>query len=344
MALNLNDINPVTGLLNNSFGIGTYAQGNCTFPALVKPDGSVIDLSTRFVDTHAIFDDWARNFDTLVDINAKQDGDFHVDTLRARPPLAHPNLLCGGANYKQHVAEMLTKNKFNQHNRHEGESDEDFFKRNYALMEQRSREGTPFLWTGLHSSLTGANDDIVLPVLGEQPDWELEFGAVVGKSARYATVEEAKSLIAGYIMVNDIGTVDIFRRTDIPWGYDWISKHQPTFKPSGPFIVPAAFIPSTDNIRILLKVNGKTMQDWPINDMIFSVEQFLAYASERINLMPGDMLITGSPPGNGMHHGQFLKDGDIIESEITFLGRQRNRCVAEKPPDHPLAFGLWKNQ
>lgn len=339
------DIDETTGLRKGSFGIGTYrAADGRVFPGLVHPDGRTVDLTSRWADTHAVFDDWDRNFDRLVDIAAAPDAASHdFATLTPLKPLAHPNLLCAGANYKTHVAQMLTKNKFNQHNRLPGESDDAFYARNYAMMEKRAREGTPFFWTGLHSSLVGATSDIMLPVLGEQPDWELELAVVVGRHQRYATVEEAKSLIAGYVMVNDLGTVDLFRRNDIPWGYDWISKHQPTFKTAGPFIVPAAFIEFGEPLQIKLSVSGQVMQDWPSNDMVFTPAQLLAYASERIHLSPGDMLLSGSPPGNGMHHGRFLQDGDIVESSITALGRQRNRCVKEKAPDRPLAFGLWKN-
>lgn len=338
-------IDDATGLRTGSFGIGTYrtAEGR-SFPGLVHPDGRTVDLSGRWSDTHQIFDDWQRNFDALVDIAARADAAQHdFAALTPLKPLAHPNLLCTGANYKTHVAQMLTKNRFNQHNRLPGESDEAFYARNYAMMEQRAREGTPYFWTGLHSSLVGATSDVVLPVLGEQPDWELELAVVVGRHQRYASVEEAQSLIAGYVMVNDLGTVDVFRRTDIPWQYDWISKHQPTFKPAGPFIVPAAFIRPGEPLQIRLAVNGQVMQDWPSDDMVFTPAQVLAYASERICLTPGDLLLSGSPPGNGMHHGRFLQHGDVIESSITGLGRQRNRCVQEQAPARPLAFGHWKN-
>ncbi|MGP6177753.1 fumarylacetoacetate hydrolase family protein [Microbacterium sp. A196] len=336
------EADPATGLREGTFGISTLAERDRSFPAIVRPDGSVVDVSDRYRDTHAIFDDWERGFDVLADAAANDATTGLFQDYRPAQPLSHPNLLCSGANYKQHVAEMLTKNKFNQHNRHDGESNEDFFARNYAMMEVRSREGTPFFWTGLHSSLVGAHDDIVLPVLGEQPDWELELGVVVGKSGRFVSVEEAEQLIAGYVMVNDLGTVDLFRRTDIPWGYDWVGKHQPTFKPAGPFIVPAQFI-NPDELTITLRVNGEVMQDWPANDMIFNPAQVLTYASERVHLTPGDMLLMGSPPGNGMHHGQFLTDGDVVESEITYLGRQRNLCVQEDIGAKTPVFGNWEN-
>src|ERR1700730_14494657 len=159
-------MNQATGLREGSFGIGTFKSGDGIFPALVRDNGEVIDLSGQFHDTHAIFNDWQRNFDALVSVAAKRDADFSFASLRPLPPLAHPNILCAGANYKAHSAQMLTNNKFNQHNRLPGESNEDFYKRNYALMERRSREGTPFLFTSLHSALTGANNDIELPAIG----------------------------------------------------------------------------------------------------------------------------------------------------------------------------------
>jgi 2,4-didehydro-3-deoxy-L-rhamnonate hydrolase len=327
----VNEINSITGLKNGSFGIGSFSsEAHASFPGLVLPDGTVIDLSARFHDTHAIFDQWERSFDLLTDLAAHPSGArYSYGDLKPLPPLAHPNLLCAGANYKQHVAEMLTKNKFNQENRLSGESDEAFFKRNYAQVEKRALEGMPFIWTGLHSSLTGASDDIVLPVIGSQPDWELELGVVLGKGERYASPEQALRMVAGYLVVNDLGTVDQARRSDTPWKFDWISKHQPTFKPAGPFIVPAQFIELNDEVRIHLQVNGVTKQDWPVTDMIFSIGHLLSYASERLRLMPGDILLTGSPPGNGAHHGHFLAPGDLIESQITYLGRQSNHCVAE---------------
>jgi len=328
----MTEFNAATGLASGSFGIGTYAApGAAPFPGIVLPDGTVLDLSDRWRDTHAIFDDWDRSFDALVDIAAKRAGrQLDFPALHALPCVAHPNMLFTGSNYRQHVAEMMTHNRFNQHNRKPGESDEDFFQRNYAEIDRRAREGMPYFWTSLHSALAGANDDIPLPLVGEHPDWELELGVIVGKTGRYVRPEEAGDLIAGYVMVNDLGTVDEFRRTDVRFMYDWVSKHQPNFKPLGPFIVPRQFV-DFSRIRIELKLNGQVMQDWPVTDMIFSPEQILSYASERIRLLPGDLLSTGSPPGNGAFHGnRWLKPGDVIESELTFLGRQRNHVVAEE--------------
>jgi 2-keto-4-pentenoate hydratase/2-oxohepta-3-ene-1,7-dioic acid hydratase in catechol pathway len=323
--------NSATGLAEGSFGIGTYSKGGKHFPGLVQPSGTVFDLSGTYPDTHAIFDDWDRALDRLVDLAAKggETGIQFAD-VECLSPVAHPNMLCTGSNYRQHVAEMMTHNKFNQDRRKPGESDDSFFKRNLEEVDHRAREGMPFFWTGLHSSLAGANADIPMPVVGEHHDWELELGVIVGRSERYVKPEDAHELIAGYVMVNDIGTVDEATRPDTRFEFDWISKHQPNFKLAGPFIVPKHFV-NFEDIRIQLQHNGDIMQDWPVTDMIFTPEQILAYASERVRLMPGDLMITGSPPGNGaMHGGRYLKPGDVIDSELTYLGRQHNQCVEDK--------------
>ena len=337
----MTQFNPATGLAEGTFGIGTYrASGGKPFPGLVLPDGAVIDLSDRWHDTHAVFDEWDRAFDALVDIAAKDAGsDLRFADLVALPCVSHPNMLFAGSNYRQHVAEMMTHNKFNQHSRLAGESDADFFQRNLAEVDRRAREGMPFIWTGLHSALCGANDAVPLPLIGEHPDWEMELGVIVGKTGRYVKPEEANDLIAGYVAVNDLGTVDEFRRTDVRFQFDWMSKHQPNFKVLGPFIVPKQFVDFAA-LRIELKVSGQVMQDWPVNDMIFTPEQILAYASERIRLVPGDLLSTGSPPGNGAFQGnRWLRPGDVMEGAITGLGHQRNAIVAEETGGRTWTYG-----
>lgn len=337
----MTEFNPATGLAKGSFGIGTYSKPDGKpFPGIVLPDGGVIDVSNKFYHTHAIFDDWNKNFDLLVDIVDKDQGsELRFSDLYCHAPLSHPNMLFTGSNYRQHVAEMMTHNKFNQHNRKPGESDEDFFQRNMAEIDRRKETGIPFFWTGLHSSLAGANDDIILPLIGEHPDWELELGIIVGNTGRYIKPEEANDLIAGYVMVNDIGTVDEFRRNDVRFQYDWISKHQPNFKPLGPFIVPKQFV-DFSSIRIELNLNDQVMQDWPVSDMIFTPEEVLSYASERIRLLPGDLLSTGSPPGNGAFHGnRWMRPGDTVTSQITYLGKQTNNVVPEETNGRTYTWG-----
>jgi 2,4-diketo-3-deoxy-L-fuconate hydrolase len=109
-----------------------------------------------------------------------------------------------------------------------------------------------------------------------------------------------------------------------------MSKGRPTFKPVGPYIVPREFVPDPRALRITLRVNGEVMQDEGVDDIIYGVERLVSYASTVTELWPGDLLLTGSPAGNAGHHGnRWLRPGDVMEGEITGLGLQRNRCVAD---------------
>ena len=134
--------------------------------------------------------------------------------------------------------------------------------------------------------------------------------------------------IAGYTIANDLSTRDLIYRPDLKAiGTDWLrAKNAPTFLPLGPWIVPAQFVDPSD-LRITLRHNGDVMQDESTTDMIFGVERLRDYAHERMRLFTGDLLLTGSPAGNGMHWNRFLQEGDVVESTITGLGVQRNRCV-----------------
>jgi 2-keto-4-pentenoate hydratase/2-oxohepta-3-ene-1,7-dioic acid hydratase in catechol pathway len=97
----------------------------------------------------------------------------------------------------------------------------------------------------------------------------------------------------------------------------------------GPWIVPARFVSDPQDLTITLSVGETVMQDESTSDMIFSVATLVSYASTLVTLHPGDLLLTGSPAGNGMHHRRFLTDGDVVRGAITGLGTQRNRCVSE---------------
>lgn len=337
----MNDVNQATGLAAGTFGVALLETDGRRFAAIVRPNGSVIDVSATFPDIVDVYADWPRSFDRLIDLEARGTpldrpfGDYH-----ALAPVDRPQVLGGGSNYRQHVAEMYTHNKMNQHNRLPGETDEAFFQRNLKLVDERRLKGIPFFWTGLHSSLIGANDDIVLPPIGSQHDWEAELCCIVaGGAGRFMTPDEADGFIAGYMVGNDYGTIDQFRRTDVNWGNDFISKHAPTFKTLGPFFVPKPFVTLGDDVRIEFRINGEVRQDWPVSDMIFSPGQFIAYASERIRLLPGDVLFTGSPPGNGASFNQFMHPGDVVETAITYLGRQRNRVIAEDLGGRSPHFG-----
>jgi 2,4-didehydro-3-deoxy-L-rhamnonate hydrolase len=132
-------------------------------------------------------------------------------------------------------------------------------------------------------------------------------------------------------IANDLTTRDLVYRPDLKAiGSDWLrAKNAPTFLPLGPWIVPTKFVDDPQSLTITLSVGGEVMQDESTADMIFDVATLVSYASTLVTLQPGDVILTGSPAGNGIHHRRFLKPRDVIESTVTGLGRQRNVCVSE---------------
>jgi 2-keto-4-pentenoate hydratase/2-oxohepta-3-ene-1,7-dioic acid hydratase in catechol pathway len=199
------------------------------------------------------------------------------------------------------------------------------------IMDERMATGEPYVFLGAVSAICGPYDDVVLPARGAQHDWELELAAVIGTGGSHIAREVALDHVAGYTIANDLTTRDLVYRPDLEAiGTDWLrAKNAPTFLPLGPWIVPARFVSDPQDLTITLSVDGTVMQDESTSDMIFDVATLVSYASTLVTLHPGDLVLTGSPAGNGMHHRRFLTDGDVMEGAITGLGAQRNRVVSE---------------
>jgi 2-keto-4-pentenoate hydratase/2-oxohepta-3-ene-1,7-dioic acid hydratase in catechol pathway len=311
----------------SSYGIGTFADGGRAFPGLVLDEERVVDISSGFESVREIVERWDENrarIDALASSDAKA---VDLSTLSVLPPIQPGQILQSGANYKKHVVELAVDQRIAPE---PGMTVEQIRDHAIRMMDERVK-GDPYLFLGAHSAICGAYDDVILPVRGEQHDWELELAAVIGRSGRDVSVEDALGHVAGYTICNDLTTRDLVFRPDLrALGTDWVrSKNAPTFLPLGPWIVPAAFVPDPMSLQIRLTLNGEAMQDESTADMIFNVARLVSYASSTVGLRAGDLLLTGSPAGNGTHYGRFLEDGDIIEAEITGLGRQRNRCRRE---------------
>jgi 2-keto-4-pentenoate hydratase/2-oxohepta-3-ene-1,7-dioic acid hydratase in catechol pathway len=114
-------------------------------------------------------------------------------------------------------------------------------------------------------------------------------------------------------------------------GTDWLrSKGQPGFLPLGPYFVPSAFVPEPHRLKMRLTVSGRVMQNETTADMLFGIERQIEYISRYARLLPGDIICTGSPAGNGTHYNRFLREGDVMEAEIEGLGRQRQVCTGAR--------------
>jgi len=181
----------------------------------------------------------------------------------------------------------------------------------------------------LPDTLTGAHDPVHLPRQIKKPDWELELAFVIGRTARNVSRADAMSYVAGYTILDDLTARELVFRKDMPgMGADWLlGKNWPDFAPCGPYLVPACFVADPYDLKIQLRVNERMMQDESTSDMVIRIDRQIEYLSSVVTLHPGDIIATGSPAGNGSHHGVFLKPGDVLTGEITGLGQQRTTCV-----------------
>ncbi|HVS77043.1 MAG TPA: fumarylacetoacetate hydrolase family protein [Steroidobacteraceae bacterium] len=280
----------------------------------------------------SLLEHWPENLQALVRLCA----DAYPEVLRLSLPEARARIhapipaprqiFCTVANYRNQVTEAVVDAGVPPHT--DGMSAEQ--RRQYAARVIEARlESQPYVCCKLPTTVIGPVDSLALPTRSKRVDWEVELAAVLGHACRRVTREQAMSRIAGYMLVNDITARDLVRRADLPnLGTDWLqSKNAPGFLPTGPYLVPACFIPDPYAVRLSLRLNGKTMQDDLVADMMFDIATQIEYISEHVQLLPGDIVCTGTPGGCGTHYGRFLQPGDVLEAFAAELGAQRVQCV-----------------
>ena len=315
-----------------SAGPGDLAFGGVVVGEDVVPLSDLLPGATEATDATALLGAWESNLALLDAAVADIRGSGRWSSLR-RPladlvrlaPLLPGQVFQSGANYRTHVVQLMVAAAAEA-----GDDDPAGTReRAVALMDERARSGTPYVFLGLASSVCGPLDDVVLPDTGAQHDWELELGVVIGTQAYRVSRAEALEHVAGYVVVNDLTTRDRVFRPDMPaLGTDWLAgKSAPTFLPLGPWLVPARFVADPMDLRITLALNGEVKQDETTADMIFDVATLIEHVSSITPMRPGDLLLTGSPAGNGAHFGRYLRPGDVMTSTIGGLGTQQNRCV-----------------
>jgi len=199
-----------------------------------------------------------------------------------------------------------------------------------AHAEEAKSAGVPIptsqLWFNKQvSCITGPYDRIDLPKVSEKLDYEAELGVVIGKRCRHVPAEQARSVIAGYLVVNDVTARDWQFRTPT-WT---LGKSFDTHGPIGPWITTDDEIADPHALTLCLTVNGEERQRSSTGDMIYNIYEQIAYLSTVMTLEPGDLLATGTPAGVGIARNQFLKVGDRIRVEINNLGAIENTVRAE---------------
>lgn len=184
----------------------------------------------------------------------------------------------------------------------------------------------PVVFTKALTSLSGADDDIVLAPGSEETDWEIELGFVIGTTARNVKVEDALDHVAGYCLANDVSERNWQLKRNGQWGK---GKSFDTYGPIGPWLATADEIRDPQALQMELRVNGDVKQASNTADMIFSVAELVSYLSRFMTLLPGDIVITGTPAGVGlgMKPPQFLRKGDVVTLSIDGLGTQTQRVV-----------------
>ncbi len=225
-----------------------------------------------------------------------------VQDARLAAPLTFPRkVLCAGANYASHAAEMNTA--------------------------RPDPSATPFFFMKPPTTtIVGPAASVPLP-RGDAPryDWEGELAVVIGRRGKHIPLEDAQSHVAGYTVADDLSARGRFARPDATFpafAYDWLGqKAQDGSCPTGPGVAPAWAVPDLEDQRMRLWVNGDLKQDTLIGELVVGITGLVSAASDLVTLEPGDLILTGTPAGVGLPRDTFLGAGDIVEVEIGGIGR-----------------------
>lgn len=281
-------------------------------PSIVQ--SSIDDLLQRWDESRKVLAQLARQI--CADPEHFTGGKLDATNVQLLAPLTRPGAIYGaGANYRDHVQAMSLAT-------------------GAKLVLDPKKEGIPpwhFLKAG-RSTLSGHCADVVLPARTERLDWEAELAVVIGRRAAAVTVERALDYVAGYMCANDLSARDYVVRPQVdassPFRFDWIGhKSFNGSCPLGPVFTPAEFVASPENLDIKLWLNSELRQDSNTRNHLYGVADQIAYLSERVDLHPGDVILTGTPAGVGMESGTFLKHGDVMKVWIEGLGELETRII-----------------
>ena len=266
-------------------------------PGKEKP---AIIIEDKWYDTSSVIKDYDEAFFTNGGLNQLREviGKNELPEIsqgqRLGSPVARPSkIICIGLNYAKHAKET-----------------------NAAEPKE------PILFFKATTSLSGPDDDIIIPKNSIKTDWEVELALVIGKKASYVDEAEAMDYVAGYCLHNDVSE----REFQIERGGQWVKgKSCDTFAPLGPWLVTKDEIKDVHNLRLWLSVNDKMMQDGNTDDLIFNIPYLVSYISQFMTLLPGDVISTGTPHGVGLGFNPpvYLKEGDVIKLGIDGLGTQK---------------------
>lgn len=228
---------------------------------------------------------------------------YAANAVKLLPPVPDPSkILCIGLNYRDH-----------------------------AIEGGQPIPTEPVLFAKFPNTLIATGDPIKLPKVSQKVDYEAELVIVIGKRGKNIPDDQsAFDYVGGYTVGHDVSARDWqFKGSEKQWT---IGKTFDTFAPTGPVVVTADEPLDPHNLKIMLRLNGETMQNSSTKEFIFGVPKLLSYLSQVVTLEPGDLIFTGTPPGVGIARKPnpvLLKPGDVVEVEIEGIGTLKNACVAE---------------
>jgi 2-keto-4-pentenoate hydratase/2-oxohepta-3-ene-1,7-dioic acid hydratase in catechol pathway len=260
--------------------------------------GSVTELLRNWNDVRSALGKLAGDLNAAVEKGEAVPG--LIEGAKLSRPFEPRRIFAAASNFAEHADEMKTK-------------------------LSAKAESEPFIFLKTSESTIGPDDTITVPPRVAKPDWEVELGVVIGSAGKDIPAERALDHIAGYTIVNDVSARDQTRRKDFPFSHDWFrGKSYDGFTPIGPWFVPRECLGDPHDIPLGLKVNDVVRQNGNTAEMIFNTFEQIAYLSTICELLPGDLIATGTPAGVGMGSGIFLEDGDVMTAWVEGIGELRN--------------------
>jgi len=197
--------------------------------------------------------------------------------------------------------------------------------RKHAIETGAAIPEVPVIFSKFNNTICAPGDDVPLPAVAKEYDWEVELGFVMGKHARNVSKADALDYVFGYVAVDDLSVRDLQTRTS-----QWLlGKTLDNFLPNGPYLVTSDEVPDPQVLPLKCWVNGNLVQNSNTNDMIFTIAEIIEYITRYFPLEPGDLIITGTPEGVAMGRPDkpWLKPGDEVTVEIAGVGRLTNKMV-----------------
>lgn len=259
-------------------------------------------IADKYYDTTAFGEDYNEAFFNTYGIQRLEDylkanegklTELSKDVALASPVARPSKIICIGLNYADHAKETGT-----------------------------TPPPEPVIFMKATTALCGPFDNIIIPKNSKKTDWEVELAVVIGKRASYVEEANAMDYVAGYCLHNDVSEREFQIERSGTWDK---GKGCDTFAPMGPYLATKDEIADVDNLRLWLTVNGKKMQDGTTANLIFKIPFIIAYTSQFMTLLPGDIISTGTPAGvaMGMSPQPWLQPGDVVELGIDGLGSSK---------------------